>query len=84
MGTVGDALDNAVAESFFAVPKTELFDRCGWPSCQVLASAIFEYSEDSHDQNRRHSTVGYVSPVDCERRWAVTERNHKEPKQSVA
>jgi len=45
MGTVGDALDNAVAESFFATLETELLDRRSWPSRQALASAIFEYVE---------------------------------------
>ncbi|HHY32922.1 MAG TPA: DDE-type integrase/transposase/recombinase [Firmicutes bacterium] len=43
MGTVGDALDNAVAESFFATLQTELLNRRSWPSRQALASAIFEY-----------------------------------------
>ena len=45
MGSVGDALDNALAESFFATLQTELLDRCRWPSRQALSSAIFEYIE---------------------------------------
>lgn len=84
MGTVGDALDNAVAESFFATLETELLDRCSWPNRQALASAIFEYVEGFESRRRRHSTLGYLSPLDYERRWALTERTHKESKQSVA
>jgi transposase InsO family protein len=84
MGTVGDALDNAVAESFLATLKTELLDRRSWPSRQALASAIFEYVEGFYNRKRRHSTLGYLSPAEYERRWAITERNHKEAKQSVA
>jgi len=45
MGTVGDALDNAVAESFYATLQTELLDRNTWPTRQRLRSAIFEYIE---------------------------------------
>ncbi len=42
MGTVSDALANAVAESLFATVETELLDRYTWSSRQALASAIFE------------------------------------------
>ncbi|HHV63159.1 MAG TPA: IS3 family transposase, partial [Firmicutes bacterium] len=84
MGTVGDALDNAVAESFFATLETELLDRYNWSSRRALASAIFEYIEGFHNRRRRHSTLGYLSPLDYERRWDLTQRTHKESKQSVA
>ena len=40
MGTVGDALDNAVAESFFATLQTELLDRQRWTFRRQLAAAI--------------------------------------------
>lgn len=69
MGRVGDALDNAVAESFFASLQTELLDRQPWPTRQMLRSAIFEYIEGFYNRNRRHSTLGYLSPADYERRW---------------
>ena len=84
MGTVGDALDNAVAESFFATLETELFDRYTWSSRQELTSAIFEYIEGFYNRRRRHSTLGYLSPLDYERRWAITQRTRNESKQSVA
>jgi len=41
MGSVGDALDNAVAESFFATLQTELLDHQSWPTDRGLKTAIF-------------------------------------------
>ena len=64
MGTVGDALDNAVAESFFATLQTELLDRHHWTSRRQLARAIFEWIEAFYNPVRRHSTVGMLSPAD--------------------
>ena len=69
MGSVGDALDNAVAESFFATLQTELLDRGPWPTRQMLKSAIFEYIEAFYNRRRRHSALGYLSPAEFERRW---------------
>lgn len=63
MGTVGDALDNAVAESFFATLQTELLDRHRWTSRRQLAQAIFEWIEVFYNQQRRHSTLGMHAPV---------------------
>jgi putative transposase len=63
MGTVGDALDNAVAESFFASLQTELLDRHHWRSRRQLAQAIFEWIEVFYNQQRRHSTLDMHSPV---------------------
>jgi transposase InsO family protein len=45
MGTVGDALDNAVAESFFATLECELLDRYPWPTRAGLRTAIFDLIE---------------------------------------
>ena len=45
MGTVGDALDNAVAESFFATLECELLDRYDWPTRQALRTAVFDFIE---------------------------------------
>ena len=71
MGRVGDAYDNAVAESFFATLQTELLDRRSWPTRQLLRSAIFDYIECFYNRQRRHSTLGYLSPEDYERRWLI-------------
>ena len=66
MGTVGDALDNAVAESFFASLQCELLDRHTWPTRARLAQAMFHWIEAFYNPTRRHSTLGYLSPVDYE------------------
>jgi len=68
MGTVGDALDNAVAESFFASLQTELLDRRTWDNRHQLAQAIFEWVEAWYNPRRRHSTLDYLSPIEYERR----------------
>ena len=66
MGTVGDALDNAVAESFFASLQCELPDRHTWPTRAGLARAMFRWIEAFYNPTRRHSTLGYLSPIDFE------------------
>ena len=68
MGKVGDARDNAVAESFFATLQTELLDRCAWQTRRQLQTAFFDYVEVFYNRQRRHSTLGYLSPVAYERR----------------
>lgn len=67
MGSVGDALDNAVAESFFATLQTELLDRYTWPTRQSLRSALFEFIHVFYNRQRRHSTLGYLSPSEFEK-----------------
>lgn len=68
MGSVGDALDNAMAESFFATLQLELLDRRRWQSRHQLAQAIFEYIEAFYNPEPRHSALNYLSPVDYEQR----------------
>ncbi len=62
MGTVGDALDNAMAESFFASLQVELLDRRRWDTRNQLAQAIFEWIEVFYNPVRRHSALDYHSP----------------------
>ena len=66
MGSRGDAYDNAVAESFFATLKKELVHRRSWPTRRELASEVFEYIEAFYNRQRRHSTLGMLSPADYE------------------
>jgi putative transposase len=67
MGSKGDCFDNAVAESFFATLKKELVYREGpWPTRNALTSAIFEWIEVFYNRERRHSTLGYLSPEQYE------------------
>jgi putative transposase len=70
MGTVGDALDNAVAESFFATLECELLDRYPWPTRAGLRTAIFDFIEVFYNRQRRHSTLDYASPVSYEQQHA--------------
>jgi transposase InsO family protein len=67
MGSVGDAYDNAMVESFFATIKTELLDRRSWPTRQQARTAIYEYIEAWYNPRRRHSGLGYQSPADYEK-----------------
>lgn len=70
MGTVGDALDNAVAESFYASLQTELLDRQSWKTMRQLRTEVFSYIEGFYNRRRRHSGLGYLSPEEFERRSA--------------
>jgi putative transposase len=67
MGSRGDAYDNAVAESFFATLKKELIHRRPWQTRRELGAAVFEYIEAFYNRDRRHSTLGMLSPVDFEK-----------------
>jgi hypothetical protein len=51
MATVGDALDNAVAESFLATLECELLDRHAWPTRAGLGTAVFDFIESSPTVN---------------------------------
>jgi putative transposase len=75
MGSKGDAYDNAVAESFFATIEKELVHRQPWPSRRDLSSAVFDYIEAFYNRQRRHSTLGYLSPEEYERGTITTTNN---------
>nr|WP_181726829.1 IS3 family transposase [Micromonospora provocatoris] len=63
VGRRGQCWDNAVAESFFATLKTELIHRQAWATRQAAYQATFEYIEGWYNTRRRHSSLGYQSPV---------------------
>jgi putative transposase len=67
MGSVGDCYDNSLAESFFGTLQLELLDQQTWATQQELANAIFEWIEAWYNPTRRHSALGYHSPVSYER-----------------
>ena len=67
MGTVGDAFDNAVIESFWARLQTELLNRKKWKTRVELSTALFEYLEIFHNRNRRHSSLGMLTPIEYEK-----------------
>jgi putative transposase len=66
MGTVGDAFDNAVIESFWARLQTELLNRRKWKTRVELSTALFEYLEIFHNRTRRHSALGMLTPIEYE------------------
>jgi transposase InsO family protein len=68
MGGVGDCFDNAMIESFWSRMQVELLDRRRWRTRLELANAIFEYLEVFHDRQRRHSSLGMLSPIGFETR----------------
>lgn len=67
MSRVGDCWDNAVAESFFASLKRELADDADWATRDDARTAVFEYIEVWYNHQRRHSSLGYLSPAAFER-----------------
>ena len=71
MGSVGDAYDNAMAESFFASLECELIDRRSFQSHAEARIALFTWIEGWYNPRRRHSGLGYLSPINYERSHAV-------------
>lgn len=68
MGSVGDCYDNAMAESFFATLECELLDRSRFKTHSAARNAVFDFIEGFYNPQRRHSSLGYVSPAAFERR----------------
>ncbi len=66
MSRKGDCWDNAVAESFFATIKAELIDDAVFATRAEAIAAIAEYIEHFYNIARRHSRLGYFSPIEFE------------------
>ena len=71
MGSVGDCYDNALCESFFASLECELLDRNRFPTPTQARSALFDFIEGFYNPHRLHSSLGYHSPAEFERRYAT-------------
>jgi len=71
MSRSGDCYDNAVAESFFATLKAEHVDHEDFPSREVARASIADYIESFYNPARRHSSIGYVSPIEFELRSQI-------------
>ena len=67
MGTVGDAYDNAMAESFFATLECELIARRKWETKTKARLEIFTWIETWYNPHRRHSGLGQMSPINFEK-----------------
>ena len=74
MGSVGDAYDNAMAESFFASLECELIDRRVWKTFAHARMEIFIWIEGWYNPRRRHSGIGQKSPMNFEKELAASQR----------
>ena len=66
MGSVGDAYDNAMAESFFSTLEAELLSRRRFTSQAEARMACFSFIEGWYNPVRLHSGLGYRSPITYE------------------
>jgi len=71
MGSVGDAYDNAMAESFFASLECEVLDRNRFRTREEARMAIFSWIEGWYNPHRRHSSLGYLSPRQFEHEFTA-------------
>ena len=62
MGTVGDAYDNAPMESFWGTVQIELLNRHNWQTTVELSVALVDFIENFYNADRRHSSLGYLTP----------------------
>ena len=77
MGSVGDAYDNAMAESFFATLECELLDRRSFKTKTEARMALFSYIEGWYNPRRRHSALGYLSPANFEAKHQAAAANQQ-------
>jgi putative transposase len=73
-GSVGDAYDNALCESFFATLECELLDRQRFRTQIDARLAVFDFIEGWYNPRRRHSALEYLSPMIFERTHGVGDR----------
>lgn len=66
LGKTGICYDNAVPESFFATYKKELIHTRPWPNIHDLNRRTFDWIETYYNTERRHSTLGYLTPTEYE------------------
>ena len=83
MGSVGDAYDNALCESFFSTLEAELLARRRFQSQAEARMACFSYIEGWYNPHRRHSGLGYLSPIAFETRMTAPRAAPETPSASV-
>jgi len=71
MGSVGDAYDNAMCESFFATLECELLDRRRFRNQAEAEMAVFDFIEGFYNSRRLHSALDFQSPVQYEQNEAL-------------
>ena len=72
MSRSGNVWDNAAMESFFSTLKTERIERKAYRSRNQARADVFDFIERFYNPKRRHSTIGYLSPIEFKRRAEVT------------
>ena len=80
MGRTGVCWDNALAESFFATLKNELIYTRAWPTRKGCRLAVMEWIEGFYNRRRMHSSIGYLTPLEKERRHGT----HRDDDQQAA
>jgi putative transposase len=71
MSRSGNVWDNAAMESFFSSLKTERIERKAYHTRNEARADVFDYIERFYNATRRHSTIGYVSPIEFERKLGL-------------
>ncbi len=66
-----------MCESFFATLECEVLDRRRFRSHDEASMAVFEFIEGWYNPRRRHSAIGYLSPIDHERSHQLPPRSPK-------
>lgn len=75
MSGKGNCYDNAVTESFFGSVKDECVHRTVYHSHDEARQSLFEYLEIFYNRQRRHSSLGYLSPAAFEQQWELSAKN---------
>ncbi len=76
MSKKGDCYDNAMMESFWGTLKEESIGEVIFSSRKEAETALFDYIEVFYNRKRRHSSLGYLSPVDFEKHGEKREDSY--------
>jgi transposase InsO family protein len=79
MGTVGDSYDNALAENFWSVLKTECVRRTSFATRADAEIALFEYIDGFYNTRRIQKNLGYLSPDEYEAAWHAQQHHQPAP-----
>nr|WP_156874593.1 IS3 family transposase [Vaginimicrobium propionicum] len=79
MGRTGVCYDNAMAESFWSTLKNEFYNRFTWPTRADARQGVARWIEVTYNRTRRHSSIGYLRPVEYETNLEKQEQTHQQP-----
>ena len=72
MSRKGDCWDNAVAEAFFKILKSEMVNHYSFPFVRIAQQKIFEFIEGWYNRERQHAYLGYLSPYEFyQKNWMM-------------